>query len=359
MATTRTITDGSANRTLTTTLTDVEARDALMRVTHAADRQFARELAGIHDRRRLSQKQAYWFHKLALDQVARERRSTIVPTTRVAPITSRPAPQPSTHPETFSLVGNESDQNPTPTPPQQDEEIDEAKVDSLKACLLIYDIPVPRNGESEIPNPSGRLRRIAVRVNLSCWVIQEGDIPYKMLDDMAARGASWHVVRFDSNEGRRLVRMAISAMRKEIEDAVERSRRCHETAEQILEDDGDANATRLRQRYLQRAEQICTRFETMTRDLEAAAHRFGINPNTLRISQAHTVIQAIQTAMHTRARLYSEAIARLRAVNTTDANAMANAMANDQVPAEIAADMLEDNGQDGSALRESFSNDDE
>jgi hypothetical protein len=79
---------------------------------------------------------------------------------------------------------------------------------NLQACLLIYDIP-ERSG---VRNPSRRLRSIAVRVNLSCRVSREGDVPYALLGQMAAGGATWHVVRSDADEGVKLVGMAVRAL---------------------------------------------------------------------------------------------------------------------------------------------------
>ncbi|HJZ56144.1 MAG TPA: hypothetical protein VKE74_14345, partial [Gemmataceae bacterium] len=80
---------------------------------------------------------------------------------------------------------------------------------NLRACLLIYDIPE----HSTVANPSGRLRRTAVRVNLFCWVIREGDIPYALLNTMATGGATWHVVKFDAGEAGKLIGMATEALK--------------------------------------------------------------------------------------------------------------------------------------------------
>src|SRR5205085_1363658 len=85
------------------------------------------------------------------------------------------------------------------------------------ACLLIYDIPTG----SRIPNPSPRLWRVAVRINLSCWLVLEENIPYALLNGMSERGASWHVVKFAGDEAGKLLGMATEALRKEVADAVE------------------------------------------------------------------------------------------------------------------------------------------
>ena len=92
---------------------------------------------------------------------------------------------------------------------------------NLGACLLIYDI----HQHSVVPYPSRRLRTVAVRVNLSCWVIREGDVPYALLHEMALGGATWHVVRFDAGEGPKLVGMAVEAIKRDIRDAMRRANR--------------------------------------------------------------------------------------------------------------------------------------
>lgn len=386
MAANRTITDGKG-RALVSGLTDVEAVTALRRVRAGGDAKFAGELASLFQGGRLTQSQYYWFHKLAIDQVNREASlgvpatqpaltviprdgripaqvvvngtNTIAPRPRqeVAPanrrpieytnttrrgLATRPAPQ-QTDEEVYSLADGQ---------PPAAESFTQDAVDTLRACMLIYDIPVPRNGESEIPNPSPALRRVAIRVNLSCWVIQEGDIPYTLLENMRRRGASWHVVPFDPKGSKQLLEMAIGAMKKEIADAAIRSRQVQANAEDVLADNEAPSNNR--KRYLARAEQIRERFNTLTSDLTAAAERFGINPDMLGISQAHAAVQAIQTAMHTRARLYVEAAAKAREVASAGGNAIAAHIEQGTIPAGIVADFLDDNGQDGESLRTAF-----
>jgi hypothetical protein len=67
-----------------------------------------------------------------------------------------------------------------------------------------------------VRNPSRRLRPVAVRVNLSCWVIREGDVPYALLNEMArGRGhlARRPVRRGRGREARRMARGRAQARR--------------------------------------------------------------------------------------------------------------------------------------------------
>src|SRR5687767_14905134 len=136
---------------------------------------------------------------------------------------------------------------------------------SLQACLLIYDIPE----RSSVPNPSRRLRPIAVRVNLSCWVIREGDIPYALLHEMAAGGAMWHVVRFDASEGPKLVGMAVEAMKRDIRDAMQRANRSAEVAGRRMETTQET-PSEARRRFAVQSRPIIRRLTRLLSDVQKA-----------------------------------------------------------------------------------------
>jgi len=217
---------------------------------------------------------------------------------------------------------------------------------NLQACLLIYDIPE----RSTVRNPSNRLRWRAVRVNLSCWVIREGDIPYSLLNEMAAGGATWHVVRFDASEGVKLVRMAVEALKRDIRDAMRRANRSADAAGRRLDQTTD-NPTEAKRRYAERARPIIRRLNRLLADVQKAAERFGIDQTAISLADAHTSVRALQAGMLVRAKAYAEAVEAVRALGD---EAMANAAAADLVPAGILADDIDERGGDASALRETF-----
>ncbi len=217
---------------------------------------------------------------------------------------------------------------------------------NLQACLLIYDIPE----RSSVPNPSRRLRPMAVRVNLSCWVIREGDIPYSLLHEMATGGATWHVVRFDASEGAKLVGMAVASLKRDIRDAMRRANQSVSAASRSLDPTAD-NPTEAKRRYAERARPIVRRLVKLLSDVQKAAERFGIDRATLSLTDAMAGVNSLQAGMLARARAYSEAIEQVR---TLGDSAMANAAAADLVPAGILADDIDDRGGDASALREVF-----
>lgn len=233
-------------------------------------------------------------------------------------------------------------------------DIDEAVAANLKARLLIYDIPEGAELDGRpVLNPSGFLRRIGVRVNLSCWVIPEGDIPYNLLNNLRQAGATWHVVRFAPEEGRKLIEMAVESLRREVSEAIRRSEAARAGAEDQLAQERDmtdpSEVAKAESRFLRRAEGIQDRYETLTAELTAGATKFGINPRTLNLNAANAAVQAIKAGMEIRAEAFAAA-AKAAKANGTQTGAILGQMAQqDAVPAYVLADHLRDNGQDAEA----------
>lgn len=84
----------------------------------------------------------------------------------------------------------------------------------LKAVLYIYDIPRGKGF-----NPSWKLRRIAIRANLSCWVVPETRLPeLRRIDEkLRAAGADTKMVRFDEDEFDVIIAMAQEAISKDFQ----------------------------------------------------------------------------------------------------------------------------------------------
>jgi hypothetical protein len=184
--------------------------------------------------------------------------------------------------------------------------VDRKVLDNLGACLLYYDIPT----RAEVDNPSNVLRRFAVRVNLSCWIIREADIPYALMHRLSEAGVSWNTVPFDPKAGDRIMRTVLEALRTEVGDAIQRSQEAHAAADVQLA--GAEDTDKAEERYLRRAEGITKRFKQLREDLEAAASNFGINPAALQFETAQAAVDQIGVAMHERARIYLESIRTIR-----------------------------------------------
>jgi hypothetical protein len=198
-------------------------------------------------------------------------------------------------------------------------------------CLLIYDIPQA----SGVANPSPSLRRRAVRINLSCWVILEADIPYSLLNEMHEGGATWHVVKFDVAERARLCQMAIESIRKTVRDLARKAAIASDRANACDTADSDYR------RFRTAAARAIRQFHKVVRDCKAAASRFGID-SQLDLADSISVVDAMDSQVKRRMKAYVEVKDSL-----PPGDPMAGAAIADAVPGVILADYAEDRGLEG------------
>lgn len=228
-----------------------------------------------------------------------------------------------------------------------------AAVKNQRISWFFYDIP----SSSNIPNPSRELRQRAVRINLSCWVVPEEDIPWTLYNNLRAAGANVNVYKFDISETPRLLKEAIAFTKKEIEDTLKRAEESALEAEQRLINNEEENETRdeAHTRYVRHQRQIVKRCEKLLEDITAAYQRFGINANeALSLTDSANVITALNTNMDIKARAYVQATNKLRSV-VGDSDAVVITANRSAIPPEILADYMEDHNIDASDLRSAFS----
>lgn len=206
----------------------------------------------------------------------------------------------------------------------------------LSPCLLLYDVPTG----SGVANPSGRLRRIAFRINLSAWVVRRPDLPYSYLNSLAARGVKWRVVSFDPSEAGTLVQMGIENIRQEIASAVARSRKADRRASR----NRDKNDAKSDIDYAVACRLNVRRLRKLLDDMEHAAARFGITAGQLSLAEARSAVDAIDAGMKGQCAAYAAMAKVARKSRASGSRAMASAIEQDQVPAGIAADWCEENG---------------
>lgn len=220
------------------------------------------------------------------------------------------------------------------------------------ASLLIYDIPE----NAKVPNPSSRLRRVAVRVNLSCWVIPNHSIPYMLLDNIRAKGGVWHVVKFDASEAGKLLEMVTDQLRRDVRKAVESCGQSVMAAEDKADDiaEGEDNPETCLVKYVRATSAIIRRTERLLRDYQTAAEGFGVPVVSLGISGALSAVHGIQSGIERKAKKYREIADKLRVVGTYDSVGLANAMDSDECHVGIALDCLQDNGEDTADDRANF-----
>ena len=210
----------------------------------------------------------------------------------------------------------------------------------MQAVLLVYDIP----DTAHVRNPSRQLRRIAFRANLSCWVIREDLIPWNLLDELAQAGAEWHTVQFADGESKKLLQMALSAIRKESARAVGAMNKSLTRAEQLAEN-GEP------ERYARRAAAAARRAERMLDALENAAACFELSPDDVHLPACRQRFSALEAASHARAAIYGGMVRTAQEANLP----LADVAQQSAVPPLILADYLEEQTyQDMGAAREAF-----
>ena len=212
----------------------------------------------------------------------------------------------------------------------------EKAVAACRPVMLVYDIP----SRSPAANPSGRLRRLGVRVNLSCWVMPEANVPYSLLHGLATQGVRWHVTPYHPNAAGAIVDMVIGSLRRELADTLARAEETQANSEAKLtaEDNDDSTYTRCK-KLRDAADGITKRIKTLTDDLLAGAKALGVPASVIDVAGAATAARKLRDAMHERAALYARAGTAARKLGSTGV-ALANAVAADAIHGGIVGDFL-------------------
>jgi hypothetical protein len=168
----------------------------------------------------------------------------------------------------------------------------------MKAILFMYDIPTTVRPE-DYPSPSTDLRCFAARIEYSCWVVPEGQMPRTepIAAALRAVGAKVDTVRFDESDEvkiRSLARASIEREATRIRKYVEAS--ISTTADKLTEakTEMSANKTNAAIRYQQTA---ITRARTELNDAESCALAFDLDGDLAELVRAtRAVIEARATA---------------------------------------------------------------
>lgn len=224
----------------------------------------------------------------------------------------------------------------------------------MRCVLLSYDIPTnlrDSNGR-RIENPSGKLRRYGFRHQYSSWIMPEQSVPYNIVAELQALGVKVDIVRFDASEGPRLVRAALEALNKSIQEQLERSRATiaegWERHQNRTAADGLAENTEARAATVKRFE-VVQRFNTkylndLLEDVRHAAEQFEIDPGGLNIPQARSAFSAFQVGIQAQVAAYSAMTQKLKEAAKTSPTAAAvaaQAEAN-TLPHYVGSDILQE-----------------
>lgn len=214
--------------------------------------------------------------------------------------------------------------------------------------LLIYDIPE----DSEIGNPSGIFRRFAIRLNKSCWLMNENDIPYSLLHQWTQNEIVWHVIRQDTRRNQQLINIGLTEMKKEIKAFIRNARTSMDRLHQELEDTGES-LTEAIVTHRRKVNGVIRRLRETLTELRSAAYRFGITGEQLSMRESLERANALQTTARAKARVYFESVLKLQE-KLGHRNDCVKAAKADKVPGWMLADMLEDQEEDSGSLRDLF-----
>lgn len=207
----------------------------------------------------------------------------------------------------------------------------------MSAYLLVYDIPAA----SEIPNPSAYLRGFAIRINLSCWIVQEADIPYAYLHEIASLGAVWRAVKFDPSEAANLIELATQSLRSEIAEMRNNTRRSCERASATMELGETESSLKAIQKQRGTVAQRLNNLRKNLNKLKGAAARFGISADVVGLPGAMAYVSQLHGVMNRRAEAFARAT---NIIEREHGSGTANAVRAGQVPAFAMADMVQDAG---------------
>jgi hypothetical protein len=213
----------------------------------------------------------------------------------------------------------------------------------LRACLVIYDIPE----RSTVRNPSKRFRRCGARVNLSCWVIPEANIPWNTLQGIEEGGGNWHVVRFADEESEKLVQMAEKAILADLERAIRSMEKSLTRAQERLNSDGE-DAYDLKT-YEGRMKSVLQSTRKTIDALQVAATNFELDFGS-NLLAARLAIDSSEKAAKLRAKAYSDLTKQIQSIDP----GLHNAAQDDDLPVGILMDRLQDEGIDVDSERLAF-----
>lgn len=213
----------------------------------------------------------------------------------------------------------------------------------MQAVMMFYDIPE----DADIPNPSAEFRQYAFRINLSCWVIHEGDLPRAAhtLDNIRRVGGDWHTLPIADSGQNEVIGLAARYINREVTHHIRRADASYATADDVLEEAEDREAA-IRV-YRSRAGNIARRVNILLRDMRRLAGVWGISHSQLQLAAGVSSISRIQSRMYRRMAEYVRVTAELARTGSP----MASAAQAGTVPNGVLADYAEENGIATNGLR--------
>lgn len=214
--------------------------------------------------------------------------------------------------------------------------------------MLMYDVPQG----AEVEHPSIWLRGLAIRLQLSVWLIHEDDIPHGRFTEMnRTAGVTWDIIPFDPNANRQLLTMAARSLKNDIAEAVRSARQSAERA--ILRASrSHKSAVLTARKYRADVKRIAKNLGVTLALYREAASKFGFEGDRMGLPQAIQTFAALKSATMQKSQTLMRAAAELEKKERN--SPMARAVRQGGVPADVFADYAEEKGVDVTHVRDVF-----
>lgn len=212
----------------------------------------------------------------------------------------------------------------------------------MRVQMLVYDIPET----SDLQNPSAELHRRGIRLNLSCWAIPDGRVPWSLLSELSQGGATWYMVQFAQEEEVKICEMVVRSLTREVELAQRAAEHAEQRARELADDDMGRKQLVL---YRRRAFAALSLAKRRLAAAEQCAEGFREERVTNVIEQARRRMEYLRARVENQADCFARAIQAMRQLPGEHAQSMTEAAQTGDLPAPIAADYLEETADDDHA----------
>lgn len=229
-------------------------------------------------------------------------------------------------------------------------DVDEA---TLNDTLTMIDYDVPSYGETEGFTPCPELRRYAVPMTKSVWLVRSGNTPWNFIARMRSMGVKIDTSKLDPQETRRKVARALLFVADQINERVASFTESARRAEAALaEHDADADESERAaalKKYRKQAAAIAHAAKEYAENQAEGLAAFAVNLSAVNMPGLRAHAANIRRVMDERASAYAAGAAALAASADSTAQALAPLAAADQLPVHVMSDALREAGDDKAA----------
>lgn len=239
--------------------------------------------------------------------------------------------------------------------------LEESDVDAamLNESLTILDYDVPSSGPTEGFSPAAALRRYAVPMTKSVWLVRSSNVPWNFIAEMRSMGVKIDTSKLDASETRRKVSRAVLFMIDQLNAKIAASLTTARNAG-IKLDQAQANGVNPDDAIKTYKKSIAAVDHTLRKyidDTNEGAKAFTLNVTAFGMPRLQDHAKAIRATMDERAEAYAQATRALADVDPV----LATMAAQDQLHVAPMADALREAGkeEEADAVQKAFSETDD